>query len=226
MPSWNEKPVVVPAINVNLKTCNCPQSKRLSGLHDIDCASVPVRVPCPLPRSVTVMVRLGECNCSPRRDLLPGGGVYLDHSPSCESHPIRVSCSISGEWEESKVTNVDIATTGRFMGWDEEGRCIEACRERWALVKALVLHDVIPARPWSPDRIAVLADQRTAVYAAICEMARDEEKRIATKRSLHAACSAIFPKSGVSVPDPATRESAAYLAAYIKHLVEQVGALS
>lgn len=62
--------MTTPTINVNLKPCDCFR-QHVVGMqhlhaHSDDCHGAPTLIPCPLPRSVTFEVRLGECSCVSR----------------------------------------------------------------------------------------------------------------------------------------------------------------
>lgn len=222
-----------PTINVNRKPCNCPQAKRLSGLHDIDCASVPLLIPCDWPTSFTCEVALGKC--SPECVRYRCASMRLGsqgHIEQCPARPIRVSCSITssdGTWAGTEVTDVD-------NPHDHEGRwgagagdsfraAIAACNERWALVKALLLGR---DGEWENDPRSKgwnFRYQRDAVFTKICELTRQEEERIQTKQQLHEACSDLFPQSGVTISAPGDRESATYLSGYVRCLATYVGNL-
>lgn len=188
----------------------------------------PVLIPCPLPRSVTFTVRLGEClkACSPR-------GFTPGHISGCPGQLIRVSGSISGKtWEESEVTDLDVP--GRLAGTNAGADLWRAFRERWALVKALVLghtawdYTMSPAKAIPLATITAMLAQRDAVYAALADMALAER----AAEPAHAAIDELLPASlqcrnGLNrlSPPPHARPSATWLAAYIEHLIEQVGVL-
>ena len=148
----------------------------------------------------------------------------------CPARPVKVSCSISspdGSWEKSDVTEVerhwqDPPTWGR----GEKTQALGACRARWALVKALALGQCPLLCLTERDPAYALADQRDAVYAAIADMARLEDGLFAAQARLDRAASArgFSDVTGVS-SDPADRPSADFLAAYLEHLIEQVGVL-
>jgi hypothetical protein len=130
-----------PTINVNLAkcACGCPV---FPNTHTADCPGKPVDIPLPLDavRSVTFTVRLGECSTLALCEVR--GGLLQNHAPQCPAHPIRVTCSISGKtWEESEVmetkyTPVDDVPRGADS-WAPL-RIADICRDRWALVKALL----------------------------------------------------------------------------------------
>ena len=125
-------------INVTPRACNQNCATVFphppEGEHWGFCAAAQqVLIPCPIPRSVTFEVALGECTvCPPNRE-----GV--GHFASCAAYPIRVSCSISGKtWAESEVTEARSDQTQWQPPFsDENRRLLAACRARWALVKAL-----------------------------------------------------------------------------------------
>lgn len=218
-------PTPIPVVNVNLAKCTClPGFSAASGVneHAGFCPATPVPIPCRPPPSFTCAVVLGECHgaCLIINNTR-GYTREIVHDDTCPARPVKVSCSISGAWEESEVTNVDIATTGRFLGWDEEGRCIAACRARWALVKALVLGMPQPDVMEMVGRwnIADLFAQRDAVYAALADMARAEDMgdaaaERATKAMGSRAAQSTWP-----------RRSVPRLAEYVERIMEQVSIL-
>jgi len=214
--------MTTPRINVNPKPCNCGHAAWLAGHHNgmvkhsDTCSSATLLLRCPLPRSVTFMVRLGECKqvrCigSARRD---GHAHALD----CPAHPVAVSCSISGKtWEESAVIEVDgdYASGAAFL------TAQRACVERWALVKALVLGH--GDAQWKTEATVRLVEQRDAVYAALADMARAEEAALAAQRLI--ATHFLQTRERVHMSNPEERPSAGYLQAFVERLIEQVGAL-
>lgn len=211
-------------INVNLSKCDdglaCVSS-------DDECPATPVLIPCPIPRSVTFTVRLGECSGPCRAKLksveVPG------HSFDCPARPIRVSCSISKKtWEESEVSEVEILISP--MSIDDRNRIYAACRERWALVKALVLGTAFHAhgaREWR--RMEELSKQRDAVYAALAAMAQCERSYWAAAQAVRKALPGVYVGSDMRVVDPGGEDgeapSARWLASYVERLVEQTEAL-
>ena len=165
------------------------------------------------------------CACGACRAARDAGWFPGFHRPNCPARPIRVCCSISspdGTWANSEV---DISTVEPSDPLADRVKIMAACRTRWGLVKALVLGMPLSLIPGIPRGSLPLVEQRDAVFAALCEMALDENARIEIKRRLFKACSVIFPKSGVTVPAPEARESATYLAAYVEGLIEQMGVL-
>lgn len=177
-------------------------------------------IPCPVPRSVTFSVPLGECMCPPsdsgriaacRAD--PSG-----HFKDCPARPVRVSCSISGEtWEGSEVAECEVREGTPI---DERNALYTACRARWALIKALVLGQHGCCAQHMPD---ALREQRNSVYAALADMARAEARAYEAQNTVSLACG-----RGVSVYHPTAthqRPSTPWLAAYVEHLIEQVGIL-
>lgn len=226
MPSWNEKPHAVPTINVNL-ACGCNPIVLAAGAHAADCGRI--LIPCPVPRSVTFEVVLGECV----KD--PFGCKGERHSTLCpisHAHPVKVSCSISGNtWEESEVEDVEPHPTEspqRSEHWrvmllkvGADTPHLRDARKHWALIKALVLGQPGPGR-WD---VATLFTQRDAVYAALADMVRAEEM---LAKAWAATPTAIRNHSRVfvSVRTPTMeRTSHHLLAAYIEHLIEQVGVM-
>lgn len=254
MPSWNEKPVTVPTVNVNIKPCNCmrgcaavsPLGRPCAGIYahtgkhyasDIDeqwsqlisgegarhhesCPkSAPVLIACPIPRSVTFTVRLGECSC--RASMLAGAKVQ--HRDYCPARPIRVSCSISGKtWEESEVMDVD----GPVEQTIPIPYVTRLCRERWALVKALVLGlpRTFDTAQWTPT-VSPFFEQRDAVYAALSDMALAEDAAFKAQDHIHSAIHDPLPLEPYHNELPEDRPSARMLERYVAHLIEQVGVL-
>jgi len=230
------------ALNVNLKPCGCSHRRGLSSTCLSDCASAPVLIPCPLPPSVTVAVVLGECNCTipswwtrdamahSKADRASGrawscacgpcaaarsnGWAPDQHNARCPARPVKVSCSISspdGSWEKSEVTEVD----GPFWG-----NALEACRERWAVVKALVLGQRWTSQLGSLERVATMFDRRDAAYGALADMTRHED---GIESAQHAFFSALngHGKTVVRIARP----SHSLLEAYVERLIEQVGTI-
>lgn len=206
-----------PTINVNLKPCMHPHM--LSTYTPDEFPNAPVLVPLPLDkwRSVTFTVRLGECIDAGRsagspipRACAPDGV----HHERCPARPIRVSCSISGKtWEESEVDEVEVHHDGRETSPAE---LLRACRDRWALVKALVLNQSIGPSYTMVDGVRPLAIQRDAVYAAIADMARADVTRTQAWLAL--------PLELRQDPGP-TSLAGEVLERYVERLIEQVGAL-
>lgn len=216
----------MPTINVNVGATHAHPNTSDPSFCDSDCASILIPLPLDRWRSVPFTVRIGDCAC-PRSIALRAPSNTEVHRNDCPARPIRVSCSISGkDWASSEVTEIAVTGGGRDREPTNEDMAAlhEACRDRWALVKALVLgFDV--RDPRAPSVPTALSSQRDAVFAAIADMAKNEEAGLATKQRLCKACPEIFPKSGVTVPEPEKRESAAFLAACVESLIEQVGAL-
>jgi hypothetical protein len=184
-----------------------------------------VLVPCPIPRSVTFSVAPGSCTTG-----CDFGGTRSMHYPHCPARPVKVSCSISGKtWEESEVDEQEYLNT-RPLATDDLNRLYAACRDRWALVKALVTGFVGDFGALCPGSAAVvsLRNQRDAVFAALAAMARAE-------RAAHAAFlalpmdirkSSILAKAmGHVATDPlaARLPSVTLLEHYVEHLIERVG---
>lgn len=224
-------------INVNLKRCECTTGG-LNGLpHDAGCPGVPVLIPCPLPPKVEFTVRLGEPSddrCE-EFDIAPGqneddtdamcrcGYPRGDHEALGESaRPIRVTCTIGGDgtWEGSEIGKIEIdneePATARIMDvWD-------ACRERWAHIRALALGLWV-----NEPALAPFFAHRDTVFAALAKLAEAEQ---AAFRAQY-VCDAAFPferynLSPVSDHRTKPRPSAVRLAAFVSHLVASVGALT
>jgi len=204
-------------LNVNLKKCDCPanQHHRFSR----ECASVPVLIPCPIRRSVTFEVALGECTelCSVRpsaRDVAGG------HIASCPARPVKVSCSISGEtWEGGEVDEEAVEEAETRPEWTTSDHALEiaVCRERWALIKALVLGSSSFVPSIDPGAQNTLMLQRDTVFAALADMAMDERH--------HAEKMATLPERVRPVLPAYAAPSEEALSRYVEHLIEQVGVL-
>lgn len=218
MPSWNEKPFTVPTINVNLKPCSpaclVPSWARPgTPPHATGCPGTPVLIPCPIPRTVEMTVRLAECTCGERH-----GWIGPGHFDDCPARPIRITCSIGGEtWEGSEVVSCEASIPGDHY----PARMMDPCRERWTLVKALVLGQrASDYTGWcgpSLRSFAALFAQRDAVFAALADMAQYETK--------HAARKAELPEGIRPVRPDVAPESHEALWRYVQRLVEQVGVL-
>lgn len=192
-------------INVNLAKCTCGGPWKGGG-HVPPCLATPVPIPCPISRSVTFEVRVGECTCGTPFESFPP-----QHTDRCPARPIRVS--ISGKtWKESHVADVE----GRVDGEISDAEWT-ACEELWALVKALALGE-----NWDRSKpgIAALFEQRDAVFAALADMARAEESALQAQQRFYEACPIVL-----RTERRGERPSVGRLAAYVEHLIEQVGAL-
>ena len=205
----------IPVVNVNLAARHGACSP---GHHDSpECE--PLNIPCPIPRSVTLTLRLGECTENPR---YRGSGHHRD----CPARPIRVSCSISGKtWEESAPTDLELAPAPSDAG-DTYARVLVAVQGRWALVKALVLNlpPLDPVTVAGRARLLALLTQRDAVFAALADMARAEAAHNAAARVLVNACPPALGRALMNI-DPAIPGAGRFLVRYVEHLIEQVGAL-
>lgn len=228
-----------PSLNVNFQQCDCGGMRTYgctSVLHDPNCAGLSVNIPCPIPDSFTCSVVLGECT-SPHmcKAFRPGGHVL-----SCPGSPVRVSCSITsdGTWAGSEVKDIEWrrsidgsdwlfqwpsgASTSEAPGWEV---VLAACRARWALAKTVLLgaqSAPISDVPWATWE--ALHQQRDAVFSAIAKRARAEDDG-------DEAAAEFFEEVPASVQVRVGRKiqprlSEEMLAAYVEHLVEQVGALS
>jgi hypothetical protein len=141
-----------------------------------------------------------------------------------------VSASIispDGTWEKSEPSAEEVFT------YDVDQRArdaypaeVAAVRDRWALVKALVLgHTDLSSLLTGPTAAAVLS-QRDTVFSALADMARLEDSLFAAQVRLDKAAKVpgFSDLAGVS-SDTAERPSAEFFAAYVTHLIEQVGVL-
>ena len=212
-------------INVNLKPCHCPHAK-FNKRHWEDCpAGDPVLIPCPIPPSFDAVVSLGECH----QTLL--GCEGSTHNPHCKGRPIRVTCSIGGDgtWAGSEVRALS-GHPSTVIGAARDA-LFAACRERWALVKALVT-----GGRWEKHAVtelpAALVAQRDSVFAALADMARAEKAChaafLALPMDLRKA-SIIAKQCGPVAADPEDGgidlPSAKIFALYVERIIEQVGVL-
>lgn len=219
-----------PSLNVNLKLCDCRPPGyplRPGDLHHSTCASQPINIPCPIPDSFTFEVVLGACPAC-------GTSRPWPHQPECTAtdslKPIRVSCSITsdGTWAGSEVKDVETDPTGTGLCKDtlEWRLSLDACRERWALVKALALGASKVSEFPEPFRmvpaVSEMLGQRNAVFAAISRKARAEaEDHNALREFLGCGLPERFQvEVGKRAPDSLAERM---LAAYVEHVVEQVG---
>lgn len=225
-------------VNVNLARCDCGEKhlRYSGGEHRVTCPGKPVLVPLPLEpwRPVTMTVRLGECTCIPLRGPLAVGLNPWSCDPICPARPIKVTCSIRGKtWEESEVAEVDWQTRNERGDWNpspmshaERDAALAACRDRWALVQALVTGET-PSDPFGrPVVIPPLYLQRNAVFAAICEMVRHENAAaLAQERALKAMDVPWIDYGGCpghhSIMD-GRRPSVVLLARYVGKMIEEV----
>jgi hypothetical protein len=156
-------------------------------------------------------------------------------SATCPARPIRVSCSIrpgptGREWAESEVSDVDWQTRNERGDWNpspmspaEREAALAACRDRWALVKALVLGQV-PMDTHGALTHPVLTQQRDTVFGALAEMAKATEARTEKHRDLFKA----MGDTGVSWSTSirvSPSDAADALGAYVERLIEQAGVL-
>ena len=141
------------------------------------------------------------------------------------ARPIRVTCSISGKtWQESEIAQAEVPHGHEFSPAD----VLNTCRERWALVKALL--GVNPE--WSKQgkwfsehgRMAIFT-QRDAVYAALADMARAEDvlgtKAVLIEESLPEALAA---DAVLWLDRPYARPSTWLLERFVSQLIQTVGA--
>lgn len=210
----------VPTINVNLKQCDC----LCPGKHGDLCPGRPVLIPCPIPRSVVFTGVLGACDCSASHPKFLVG----IHHPECPAIPIRVACYIDGEtWETSLIRDQEVVSGEEVHDTAQVNKMLTVCRDRWALVKALVLGSDCAAfrAPHIPlfwEVVGPLVTQRDAVFSALCDMARAED---ALHDSADAAARALGAKEGMPGLCETITPSHDILAAYVEHLIEQVGVL-
>lgn len=211
MPSWNEKPHTTPLINVNLTGCD-NRCMPLSGAHREGCTRGPVLIPCPIPRTVTLKVALGECTCFQRNYV---GREALGHNSDCPVHPVSVTCTIGGEvWADSAVVDVECEAMHLPQG-PRYTAALDACRARWEIVEALMTGFYPTCDNDVPD---ALMYQRDAMFAHVCGMYRAE---VALASHWSYALKALGVKHGL---EPLTH-SQMLLGDYVKRLVEQVGVL-
>lgn len=222
---------MIPTVNVNLTQCSCgltPTYRNESAAHRTSsgtlCPGAPILIACRIPRSVVFNVVLGECTCEGPQDS--GGDRYrpeiVRHAALCPASPVKVACSISGKtWEESEVTDYEL----RENVLAPVEAMLTASRDRWALVKALVLGQHGCCAQHMPDP---LREQRNAVFSALADMARGEAISATAQQALDGMIApSIQCNMGLSrlQPRPEIRPSALWLAAYVEHLIERVGVL-
>jgi hypothetical protein len=99
---------------------------------------------------------------------------------------VKVACSISGTWEASEVADVALVRMddGHFVTFETNAAvtaALSACRDRWALVKALVLGKYTYNDSLVPETLHV---QRNAVFAALADMARAEQDACSAQQAL------------------------------------------
>lgn len=201
-----------PELNVNLRRCDCPTLMMPDVPHLQTCPGTPVLIPCPIPRSVTFTVRLGECRCL-NKDRAADGL----HADSCPARPIRVSCSSGGEtWPDSKV----IACDSRDLVFVPDA-VSAACRARWEIVKALVTgrHSIDSTRGLDLAWLDAIFTQRDAVLAKVATLARSEQ-----------AYAAAYSDAWLSIgqrkaPNMEGLTSTTILGEYVEHIIEQAGVL-
>jgi hypothetical protein len=118
---------------------------------------------------------------------------------------------------------------------DAMGRIAVALDARWALVKALVLgkgkDGVLPQTPNAMvARVFNLFTQRDAVFSALADMARAEEALWNATASVFRAAHGVCVVTEMHVTDPSDPDvelfTERWLAAYVGHLIEQVGTLT
>lgn len=205
-------------VNVNLKSCDCGHRQYLAGdVGPVYCVCDRIPIPCPIPRTVEMTVRLGKCTCTTHGIVM----VRERHVSTCPARTIRVTCSIRGDsWETSEVDPTH--------GLNPHGAAaMMVCRARWEVVKALVtgVHPDFDGGAWTGPTLPLFR-QRDAVFAALAKMATKEQGACNAQQE----CDEAFPYSQYSKPgDPdhrAARPSVARLAAYVSHLIATVGALT
>lgn len=213
---------MTPTINVNLQ-CVPHEVGKIGG-------GVPVLIPCPIRRSATFEVRLGNCDGA----CVPVTFPDHQHSRLCPARPIRVSCAIGGEtWEESEVVAVSETVRTVTEGPNNFDAHWTVCRERWALVKALVLGytawDYIMSSALAVPlaTINAMLAQRDAVFAALADMARAEDALSGAQMRAYDAIdsSGHIADSEHRRTQSKPRASAEAIAAYVEALIEQVGTL-
>lgn len=228
----------IPTINVNLTKCSCGEA-RVRALHGAipeahlpTCSAFPVLIPCPIQRSVTFEVALGECICPmgppPRKESWMDD---IGHALECPARPIKVACSISGTWEASEARDaMRVGAMGREYHIPTDDKIQAAVRERWALVKALVLGARIERDPLpsfssadSDKAVAALFAQRDAVFSALADMARAEEQVWTAQERACRTMEATFIPDNFMNEEPHSRPSASILERYVERLIEQVG---
>jgi hypothetical protein len=114
------------------------------------------------------------------------------------------------------------AADGREVRFTEASAAWAACRERWALVVALVTGGVP-----TTECMGVLCAQRDATFAALADMARAEAQAWQAAKRLLGAIPRVQVLDGMRVPKPndpeCTTASESWLAACVARLIAQVG---
>lgn len=216
-----------PTVNVNLKSCSCEPG---TAKEWTECSAAPVLIPCPIPRSVTFEVRLGECTVYGHHL----GGCYritntqgeksdVIHVAGCPARSVRVSCSISGEtWGATKITDFERADGQSWSTDIERVRVWDSVGARWILLEALVLgHTDLSALLTGPKALEMLV-QRDAVYAALAKARRMEDGLYDALGDLPTGIASV---AGRPVGARFTFAEQG-LAAYVSRLVEQVGVMT
>jgi hypothetical protein len=218
---------MTPTINVNLTKCDCPPMDSYTmtsrkGAHFPDCPGYHFLIPCHIQRPVTFDVALGECfGCGMSQSRTRDGLVR--HDSHCPARPIRVSCSIGGEsWPHSFAQDVAIVEGEPIHDLVRLDAIMRTVRERWALIKALVMGIRVEG---PPRHVKGLMDQRDTVFAALADMARAETAAMQAQQRVDDA----FPYHRfhrVGGGDHrAIPPSHARLEAYVEFLREQVGVM-
>ena len=214
---------MTPTINVALEPCTYWGVCNVRGSHIPACRAAPILIPCPIPRSVTFTVRMGECVGCQRSRARARDGV-IRHGERCPARPIRVSCSIGGEtWEGSEPEFCEVPD-GETFGLRPDDievitimtRLLAICRERWGFASLLMTGGGAGSHP--------LAIQRDVVFSALADMARAEESIKTRVNTLAAIGISDVYMTEVRLKTPHDVAEAG-LAAYVEHLVEQVGVL-
>jgi hypothetical protein len=105
---------------------------------------------------------------------------------------------------------------------------LRACRERWALVVALVAGDTEIVAHTHEQRalLARLYPQRDAVFSALADMARAEKVVFdRQEEAIKAMDEPLFLPDNFMRAEPNARASASILERYVERLIERVGVL-
>lgn len=201
--------MTTPTLNVNLKRCTCGHHVG----HGDHCWGKPIPLPCSIPRTVEMIVRLGPpCTAPPQ----------YHHHDSCNL-PIRVTCTIGGDgtWAGSEIAWTDVAEQecSALRTANARGHAECLVRDRWEIVKALMTGRPVELSMWcGPGTGIRLTYERDAVFAALADLVH-----LDTQRDAALARAAMALGSGVFVHSCPRAEEV--LGQYVSHLIAKIGAL-
>ena len=193
-----------PTINVNLtpNRCECPGRFLAVPLreqdHRTDCPASPILIPCPIQRSVAMVV------CGVKYAVAIGGNT----------------------WATSHVEDVDayhdVGTAAPTQS------VINECNTRWDTIRAILYAAPEFSRPggwFSLDGRMALFASRDAVFSAVCAMARNEREQREVQDRLRTLDLPSGDRCKDMGDMGEARDSRAALALerYVTMLIEQVG---